>query len=438
MNVIIRGQVFDFIKNPAECERKEDCFRFFEDGGLVIENGLVKDIGEYEIFAPKYSNFEVIDYSGNLIMPGFIDTHIHYPQTEIIGSYGKQLINWLEEYTFPVEKGFSQPEYAENIADLFISELLRNGTTSCMTYATSDKVSVDAVFKAASKYNLRFIAGKVLMNRNAPVELCDNVESANLDCEYLIDKWHKKGRNHYAITPRFAISSDTDELKLAAQLHLKYPDTYIQTHLAENIKEIELTKKLFPDCSDYLNVYEKAGLVTSRSFFAHCIHLSESELKRLSTAGSVAVHCPSSNLFLGSGLFDLRKTVDAGVEVCIATDVGAGTSFSLLKTLGDAYKVQQLNGYSLDPFESFYRITLGAAIALKLDQKIGSFRIGNEADFVVIDYSASEILKYRMDYLIRNNLWDVEKMLFSLITMGDDRNVVATYLMGKKVDIDKI
>lgn len=430
MNFIVHGQIFDFLKSPSDCKNRNDCYRLFNDGGLVIEKGYVRDIGDFENMKLKYPHFEIADYSDYLIMPGFIDTHIHYPQTEIIGSYGKQLIDWLNEYTFAVEQNFNGKEYAQNVARLFIEELLKNGTTTCMTYATQSSVSVDSIFEAACVVNLRIIAGKVMMNRNAPSAICDTVESARNDCEYLIGKWHHNGRNLYAVTPRFAITSDMDELKMAGDLHRKYPDTYIQTHLAENLAEVQSTMDLFTDCSDYLNIYEKAGLVDGYSFFAHCIYLSESERRRLKSSGSVIVHCPSSNLFLGSGLFSMRNAVDSAINACIATDVGAGTSFSMLRTLGDAYKVGQLNGYTMDPLESFYRITSGAAKALKLEDKIGSFRVGNEADFVVLDYRSPDILKHRMNYLIKGGQWDIQKLLFGLQTMGDDRNIRATYIMG--------
>lgn len=435
MNNIIRGQVFYFLENPIHCKNKNDCYRFFSDGGLVIQSDIIKETGSFNDLRVKYPDHNIIDYSGCLVMPGFIDTHIHYPQTEIIGSYGKQLIDWLNDFTFPVEQNFNKTDYAQKIADRFIRELLSNGTTTCMAYATSSLTSADAIFEAASRYNLRIIAGKVLMNRNAPSAICDNVEAARRDCEYLIGKWHNSGRNSYVITPRFAITSDMEELMMAGDLHKKYPDTFIQTHLSENKAEIQSTLSLFKDCTDYLNVYEKAGLVTDRSFFAHCVHLSESEYGRLKDSGSTIIHCPSSNLFLGSGLFDIRKAYGYGAHVCIATDVGAGTSFSLLKTLSDAYKISQINGYPMSTLESFYMITLGAARALKLEDRIGSFKAGNEADFVVLDYNVPSIQKYRKENLMRMGQWDIEKLLFGLQTLGDDRNIKATYIMGEKVDL---
>jgi guanine deaminase len=433
MKIIVHGQIFDFLKNPSDCSSPGDSYRFFGDGGLVIENGYIKEVGDFNLMKSEYSDFRIIDYSDYLVMPGFIDTHIHYPQTEIIGSYGRQLIDWLNEYTFAVEKNFNDREYAQTIARLFIKELLKNGTTTSMTYATQSAVSVDSIFEAASEYNMRFIAGKVMMNRNAPSVICDTVKSARNDCEYLIGRWHHNGRNLYAITPRFAITSDMEQLKVAGELHKKYPDTFIQTHLSENTAEVKTTLELYSDCKDYLEVYQKAGLVDDYSFFGHCIHLSQSESKRLKSAGSVVVHCPTSNLFLGSGLFPLKKTIESGIKTCIATDVGAGTSFSLLRTLGDAYKIAQIKGNAINSLESFYSVTYGAARALKLEDKIGSFRVGNEADFIVVDYRIPDIQKHRMNYLVNQNKWNVENMLFGLQTMGDDRNIRATYIMGVPV-----
>ncbi len=431
MKTIVHGQIFDFLKNPVDCSNPGDSYRFFDDGGLVIENGLIKDTGDFNSMKSVYPDHKIIDYSGYLVMPGFIDTHIHYPQTEIIGSYGRQLIDWLNDYTFAVENHFNDKNYASNIARLFVKELLKNGTTTSMTYATQSAASVDSIFEAASEYNMRFIAGKVLMNRNAPSAICDTVESAREEIKDLINRWHHNGRNLYAITPRFAITSDMEQLKLAGELHKKYPDTFIQTHLSENPAEVKSVKELFADCRDYLDVYEKAGLVDDYSFFAHCIHLSQSERNRLKSAGSVVVHCPTSNLFLGSGLFPMKKTIDSGIQTCIATDVGAGTSFSILRTLGDAYKVASVLGYAMNSLESFYRVTYGAAKALKLDDKIGSFRVGNEADFIVLDYRTPDIQKHRMNYLEKQNKWNVENMLFGLQTIGDDRNILATYVMGE-------
>jgi guanine deaminase len=354
-----------FTSDPTIYTNPDDFSNYYEDGGLVISKGYIVDIGNYEEMKLKYPQAPCDDYSGMLVMPGFIDTHVHYPQTQIIGSYGKQLLDWLNDYTYPAEEHFFSQKYSESIAKEFINELFKNGTTTCVAFSTVHKNSVNALFKVASDFKMRIITGKILMDRNAPSDLEDNVKKAYAESKELIDTWHKNGRNLYAITPRFAITCDLKELKIVSLLHRKYPDTYIQTHLAENKDEIKETMELFPDCSDYLNIYEKAGMVTDRSIFAHGIYLSDSELDRIQWAGAVVSHCPTSNLFLGSGLFNMKRANDKHVIVTIATDVGAGTSFSMLQTLNEAYKVQQLNGYAMNAFESFYKATLGAARALR-------------------------------------------------------------------------
>lgn len=427
---IVRGTIADFTGNPVE---KDDCFRCFPDGALVIENGYIKDLGNYTDIAFVYPDAVCDDFSGKLITPGFIDTHVHFPQIEIIGSYGAQLLDWLENYTFPAELSFSQPEYCRQMAYLFVNELFRHGTTSCMAYPTVHKHSVDALFEAASSYDMRMFTGKTLMNRNAPQELTDTTAQAEIDCRDLILRWHGKGRNSYVLTPRFSISCDREELEMAAALHREFPDTYIQTHLSENKNEVEQVHALFPECADYLAVYESTGLLTDRTVFGHGIHLSESELSRIAAAGASIAHCPTSNLFLGSGLFDMKQANSFGINTSIATDVGGGTSLSLLRTLGEAYKVQQLNGYPMHVYESFYKITLGAAQILHVDDKVGNFDKGKEADFVVLDYNTPYLQCLRTNYMERNNKWNIESLLFGLQTMGDDRNIAATYVMGQEV-----
>lgn len=427
---LYRGEVFYFKSSPLE---SNDSYCYYPEGALVVSDGKVMEAGLYDTLKDKYATAHQVDYSGKLLMPGFIDSHIHFPQSEMIGMYGKQLLDWLNDYTYPTEKAFSSREYAERVARFFINELLRNGTTSCMAYATVHKTSVDALFTVASEYNMRMLTGKVLMNRNAPDYLTDTEESGEADTRSLIEKWHKQGRNLYVITPRFSITSTHDQLISAARLHEEYPDTYIQTHLSENRNEIESTLTLSSECTDYLEVYERAGLVTDRSVFGHCIHLSDSECHRLVEAGAVVAHCPTSNLFLGSGLFDMQRANRINMQTTLATDVGGGTSFSLFRTMDESYKIQQLNGYSMSVFESLYKCTQGTAKALQLDDKIGNFKTGREADFIVVDYAATPSQQARKEYLKRNGKWTLENKLFGLQTLGDDRNIVATYLAGNKV-----
>ncbi len=429
---IIRGDIFDFIAESAH-DASQPVPRFFSDGALVISEGKILELDHYKKIREKYCEVPFEDYRGKLIVPGFIDTHIHYPQMEIIGSFGHQLIDWLNGYAFPAERSFNDPDYAKAIAELFVQELFKNGTTSCMAFSTVHKEAVDALFEAASRYHMRIITGRVWMNRNGDNALMDDTRKAYEETHELIERWHNKGRNLYAITPRFAVSCDRASLVMQGKLHLEFPDTYVQTHLSENDQELRMIRELFPEARDYLEVYEKAGLVTNRSIFAHGVHLSDSELKRLAKAGAAIAHCPTSNLFLGSGLFDMKRTHEAGVQVTIATDVGGGTSFSLLRTLDEAYKVQQLQKYALKPFEAFYRITLGAAKALHLDHRIGNFDPGKEADFIVLDCAVTILQKLRLEFLRRTRSPDIESLLFGLQITGDDRNVAATYVMGKKV-----
>lgn len=428
---LFRGQILDFLEDPGVTETTLEALRYLEDGALVTRaDGCVLEVGPYALFRAKYPGAAVHDYTGRLIMPGFIDTHIHFPQMQIIASYGRQLLDWLTRYTFPAEAQFQNAALAKTLARDFVRELLANGTTTCLAFAAESAVSAEALFEAAIERNMRMISGKVLMNRNAPAVLKDSAAEAYTESEALIRKWHKRGRCLYAITPRFAISCDMEELKMAGRLHAEYPDTYIQTHISENRDEVATTLGLFPGCRDYLEIYEQAGIVKDRSVFAHGIFLSDSELDRLASTGASIAHCPTSNLFLGSGLYDLRRAKTHGVVTSIATDVGAGTSFSLLQTLNEAYKVQQLQGCTLDPLTAFYMITLGAARTLKLEDKIGSLAVGSEADFVVIDYQAQHLQALRMQYLQRTGHWNLENLLFGLMILGDARNIEATYLMG--------
>ncbi len=427
---IYRGEVFHLIASPLD---HADAHLYFEDGGLVVVDGKIVEAGPFGAMRSRYPDFPVTDYSGKLITPGFIDSHIHFPQSEIQGMYGKQLLDWLDEYTFPAEGTFSSIEYAQDIARFFVKELLRNGTTTCAAYATVHPASVTALFSAASEYNMCILAGKVMMNRNAPDYLVDTTRQSESDCRELIEEWDGRGRNHYVITPRFAITSTPDQLESAGRLHAAYPNTYIQTHLSENRGEIETVLSLYPGHADYLEVYERAGLLTDRSIFGHCVHLTDREYGRLVKAGGVIAHCPTSNLFLGSGLFDMGKANCHGARITLATDVGAGTSFSMWRTMGEAYKVQQLNGYPMPAVEAIYKCTLGAARALSLDDRIGSFLPGRDADFIVVDYAATPIQGLRMEYLRSRDKWTIENKLFGLQTLGDDRNTAGTYIMGKRV-----
>lgn len=422
-----RAAILHSIADPAVVG-VEQSYEYFEDGVLVIENGQVAQVGHAADLLPKLKSVEIKHYANALITPGFIDTHIHYPQTGMIASYGEQLLDWLNTYTFPTEQQFADKAHAADVAGIFLKELLRNGTTTALVFGTVHKQSVDAFFEAAQALNLRMIAGKVLMDRNAPDYLTDTPESGYADSKELIERWHGKGRLHYAVTPRFAPTSTPEQLTLAGKLLGEYPDLYMHTHLSENRKEIEWVKALFPERKGYLDVYDHYKLIGARSVFAHGVHLCDDECKRLAETGSAVAFCPTSNLFLGSGLFDLNKLEEHGVRVGLGTDVGAGTSFSQLQSLNEAYKVMQLQGKKLDPFKSLYLATLGGAHALYLDDKIGNFESGKDADFVVLDYNATPLISYRMQ-----QAKTLDEKLFALTMLGDDRAIKETFAAGQSV-----
>ncbi|MFN9585226.1 MAG: guanine deaminase [Pseudomonadaceae bacterium] len=422
-----RAAILHSLADPAVVG-VEQSYEYFEDGILLIENGKVAQVGAAAELLPKLAGVEVQHYRDALINPGFIDTHIHYPQTGMIASYGEQLLDWLNTYTFPTEQQFEDKAHASDVAAIFLKELLRNGTTTALVFGSVHPQSVDAFFEQADKLNLRMIAGKVLMDRNAPDYLTDTAESGYAESKALIERWHGKGRLHYAVTPRFAPTSTPEQLELAGKLLGEYPDLYMHTHLSENRKEIEWVKELFPERKGYLDVYDHHQLIGPRAVFAHGVHLCDDECNRLAETGSAVAFCPTSNLFLGSGLFDLNKLEEHGVRVGLGTDVGAGTSFSQLQSLNEAYKVMQLQGKKLDPFKSLYLATLGGANALYLDDKLGNFLPGKDADFLVLDYNATPLISYRMQ-----QAKSLEERLFALTMLGDDRAVKETFAAGVSV-----
>lgn len=422
-----RAAILHSLADPAVVG-VEQSYEYFEDGILLIENGKVAQVGAAAELLPKLAGVEVQHYRDALITPGFIDTHIHYPQTGMIASYGEQLLDWLNTYTFPTERQFEDKAHASDVAAIFLKELLRNGTTTALVFGSVHPQSVDAFFEQADKLNLRMIAGKVLMDRNAPDYLTDTAETGYAESKALIERWHGKGRLHYAVTPRFAPTSTPEQLELAGKLLGEYSDLYMHTHLSENRKEIEWVKELFPERKGYLDVYDHHKLIGPRAVFAHGVHLCDDECKRLAETGSAVAFCPTSNLFLGSGLFDLNKLEAHGVRVGLGTDVGAGTSFSQLQSLNEAYKVMQLQGKKLDPFKSLYLATLGGANALYLDDKLGNFLPGKDADFLVLDYNATPLISYRMQ-----QARSLEERLFALTMLGDDRAVKETFAAGVSV-----
>jgi guanine deaminase len=421
-----RASLLHFHADPAFLD---DACAWHEDGLLVVADGKVQAAGDYaslvDTLAPGVT---VTDYRGKLIMPGFIDTHLHYPQTDMIASPAPGLLPWLETYTFPTERAFGDPAHGREVAEFFLDQLLRSGTTTAMVYCTVHRASVDAFFEASSARHLRMAAGKILMDRNCPDFLSDSAEGGVRDSEELIRKWHNKGRNMYAITPRFAPTSTEAQLGAAGELARAYPDTYIQTHVSENRDECAWVQSLFPAARSYLDVYDQYGLMRERAMYGHCIWLDERDFARMAESGAAAAVCPTSNLFLGSGLFDFDRADAARVALSLATDVGGGTSFSMLQTMNEAYKVARLKGSYLPAARMFYLATLGAARSMQLEGTIGNFVAGAEADFIVLDPKSTPLMARRTERC--NN---VEELLFALALLGDDRAVAATYACGKLV-----
>lgn len=432
----IRGSFLDCVDDPFFVA-ETDSIRYIPDGLLVLKDGIVQDFGSYSELAPRYAELPTVTYTDRLLLPGFIDTHIHFPQTEMIAAYGEQLLEWLNQYTFPTERKFKDHDYAQEVAKIFLDELLRHGTTTALVFAAVYPQSVDAFFEAAARRNLRMIAGKVMMDRNAPDFICDTAQSSYDESKALIQKWHGVGRLSYAVTPRFAITSTDEQLQLAGKLLDEFPDIYLHTHLSENVDEVAVVKKLFPERAGYLDVYDHAGLVGPRSVFAHGVQLTDGEFQRLSEAEAAIAFCPTSNLFLGSGLFKIEqaKSAEHPVKVGLGTDVGAGTSFSILQTANEAYKVAQLRRQKLSPFQALFLATLGGARALSLDDKIGNFDIGKEADFIVLNPRSTPLMAFRNSMTHPQTLDELADLVFSLIIMGDDRAVKATYIMGELADI---
>ncbi|MDL2226846.1 guanine deaminase [Deltaproteobacteria bacterium OttesenSCG-928-M10] len=424
----IRGPVLTFTKDPF-FHKPEDSYLFIEDALVEIQDGRFTRVEPYD---PQTAEGIRLDahYRDAVICPGFIDCHVHYPQTQMIGAYGEELLEWLNTYTFVAEQDFADRSHAEKTARMFLGELLRGGTTTASVFCTVHPQSVEAFFQTSAELGARMIAGKVMMDRNAPAALLDKPQSGYEDSRRLIEKWHDQGRQLYAVTPRFAPTSTPEQLAAAARLWREYPGTYLQTHLSENLGELAWVKELFPEQERYLEVYEKYGLLGPRSVFGHCIHIDERDFNDFNRQGAAMAHCPTSNLFLGSGFFKLAEAKKAGrpVRVGLGTDVGGGTSLSMLETLNEAYKVARMNGRPLNSIEGFYLATRGGAEALDLADRIGSIAPGYEADFVVLDLKATPLMEFRQGYAKT-----LAEKLFVLMTIGDDRAVKATYLAGRKV-----
>jgi guanine deaminase len=421
-----RGRVLSFRSDPGTAAGAS-AFDYFDDGLLVLADGHVVAAGPASQLLPSLeAGVRILDHAQRLLLPGFIDTHIHYPQTDVIAAPGEHLLDWLEHYTFPAEARFADTAYARTVAEFFCDELLRNGTTSAQVLGTVHAAATDAFFEVAQARQLRMIAGKVLMDRHCPPELQDSAEQGERESRALIERWHGRERLHYAITPRFAATSSAEQLAGAGRLAAEYPDVFIHSHLAENTAEVAWIRELFPQSRSYLDVYEGFGLLRERATYAHCIHLDSRDRQRMAAAGACVAFAPTSNLYLGSGLFDLAAADAAGLRFALATDVGGGSSFSMLRTLGEAYKVAQLQSQRLTPLRAFYLATLGAARSLHLEDRIGRFGAGTEADFVVLDPAATPLIARRM-----GQCQGLAEQLLVWMTLGDDRAIAATYVLGQ-------
>ncbi|TCK23795.1 guanine deaminase [Ancylobacter aquaticus] len=429
-SIALRGPAATLTGNPFE-QPSRACLATHDDALVVIENGIITAFGPYAALRDTLpASIEIVHYPDNLIVPGFIDAHVHYPQMQMIGAFGAQLLEWLETYTFPAEMSFADAAHAQRVAHLFLRELLRAGTTTAMVYCTVHPHSVDAFFAEAERFDARMIAGKVLMDRNAPAALLDTAQRGYDESLALIERWHGRGRALYSVTPRFAPTSTDAQLDAAGALLKTRNGLFLQTHLCENPGEVEWVRALFPARASYLDVYAHAGLVGPRSMFGHGVHLHEGDFCTCHQSGAALAHCPTSNLFLGSGLFRLFDAVDPRrpVKVGLGTDVGGGTSLSQLQTLNEAYKVAALTGHRLDAVQGFYLATLGGARALGLEERIGRLAPGTEADICVLDPKATPFMDFRAGYCS-----SIEELLFLLMTLGDDRAVRATYVAGRRV-----
>ena len=418
----IRGDLLDFTAEPAWGETESSAVRWRPGHWLLVEDGRIVSV-QAEAPGPEWPRE---DHAGRLVLPGFVDTHVHSPQLDVIASYGSELLDWLNTYTFPAERRYADPQVAAEGAALFLDALLASGTTAAVVFPTVHKVSADALFAAAAERGMRVIAGKVLMDRHAPDGLRDDVEQAEADCRALIDRWHGRDRLAYAVTVRFAPTSTPEQLAMAGRLCAEDPTLYMQTHVAENRDEVRWVRELFPEARSYLDVYARAGLLHPRSVLAHGIWLDDADRAALRDSGAQIAHSPSSNLFLGSGLFGWRAAEAAGAAVSMASDVGGGTSLSMLRTLADAYKVQAMAGERLTAWKALHAATRGAAQALGLGHEIGSLEPGRHADLAVWDWAVGPVARQRLDVA-----QSLHEQVFAWMTLGDERNLAAAYVAGR-------
>ena len=438
MKIIYRASIFTFKKNASlqsllgyhadSLFINSDQILFLRDGAIVVNNGIIEQVTDfYKVKNEITEQDKLIDYSGKIIMPGFIDTHIHTTQTKAVGAYGEKLLEWLDNYIFPSETTFNSPTLAYKEFDLLLKQLFQNGTTTICGYTPCAYDGSDIIFELADKYNMRAILGNTIMT-NGNKNLITSAENSLKISEKLYDKWHNHNRLNYALTPRFALSCTDETLNLCKEFMQSHKDTFVQTHLSENLNEIKDTLTLYPKASDYLNVYENYALITEKTILGHCIHISDSEWARIKEKGAIIANCPTSNNYLGSGHFNYKKAIENNNKLTIATDWAAGNTLSLFRVMDDAYKASLLNSYKLETLIRLYCCTLGSAKALGLENKIGSLEKNKEADFIVVNPENNTLLNYRLE-----SSYNLQDYLFSIIALGDDRLIDATYIYGKKV-----
>ncbi len=426
-----RGSIFTFKETatlhniPKKKSDSPDQYTYIEDGVMIVENGKITHVDNYSNIKNQINDMKVVDYKGKLITPGFIDTHIHAAQSGIVAAYGEKLLEWLENYVFPFESSYKNIETARKDLNFFLDSLIQNGTTTACAFGPLFYDATDIFFEEINKRKMRFITGNILMDKDSPDYFILSTQENYDNTVKLMEKWHNKGRIHFSLCPRFALSCSEEILEMCGALKKQHPDLYVQTHLDENLSEINAVKETFPWSKNYLDVYEHYGLVSDRSIFGHCIYTTEAELEVFKNSQAIIAWCPTSNNFLGSGLFDFQKASQYTDKITLATDMGGGNTFSMFAVMDDAYKVSMLQSSKLPSMIRWFLATLGSAKALQIDDKIGSLTPGKEADFIVIDPEASPLLKYR-----NNQVDDIFELLFILMTLADDRQIKAAYIFG--------
>ena len=427
--VAIRADFLHCLRDPGLDGTDAAALEHLRDGLLLIRDGRIEQLAPATVLLPSLGPDVVVhDRRGRLVVPGFVDTHVHYPQVDVIASYGTQLLDWLERYTFPEERRFADAAHAEAAAAFFLDRLLENGTTTASVFCTVHPGSVDAFFAESRRRGLLMVAGKCVMDRHAPDGLRDTAASGDAESRALIERWHRLDRLRYSITVRFAVTSTPEQLALTGRLAAEHPTVHVQSHVAENRDEVAWVARLFPERRSYLDVYDHHGLLRERAVYAHCIWLDDADRARMAASGTASSFCPTSNLFIGSGLYDLKQAIASGHRIGLGTDVAGGTGYSMLRTLGEAYKVQQLLGTAMHPAHALYLATLGGARSLYLDDRIGSLLPGRDADLAVLDPAATPLLARRT--ALRDDPLDT---FFALMTLGDDRAIDETWAAGAPV-----